>query len=119
MIVVYRQKSGSQRFKPEERLLPACLLLAAAAAAAAANNGDSQKKQKGRMDGWSGDGTWIILGCVWVCGCVGDTHSTEAIAYLWGRERSPTQKEVDYENRSGGGMRDEGEDGWTDGSVYV
>lgn len=51
---------------------------------------------------------------------VGDTSAEAAIAYLWGRERSPTQKEVDYENRSvGGGMRDEREDGWMDGRIGV
>lgn len=105
MIVVYRQRSGSQRFKPEERqtaLLLVVLGAGAGGAAATANNGDSQKKQKGRMDGWRGDGT-----CVWVVGvCV-----TQAASIACG-EGNPTQKEDDYE--WGMWMGVDGS-GWVDG----
>lgn len=108
MIVVYRQRSGSQRFKPEERQTAFVAGAAGAAAAAAtANNGDSQKKQKGRMDGWRGDGT-----CVWVVGvCVTQAAS---IAW-WGRkETQPRKRTITSGGGCGCGCEWEWMDGWVD-----
>lgn len=94
MIVVYRQRSGSQRFKPEKRQT------GGAGGAAAANNGDSQKKQK-RTDGWM-ERRWHVCGCV----CV-----TQAASIACG-EGNPTQKEVDYDNPFCG-------DGWMGGWEWM
>lgn len=73
MIVVYRQKSGSQRFKPEERLLPAaCYLLLLLLLPTTET---ARKSKNGRMDGWM-EWRWhvdnFLRVCVWwVGGLVG------------------------------------------------
>lgn len=92
MIVVYRQRSGSQRFKPEKRQA------GGAAGGAAANNGDSQKKQK-RTDGWM-ERRWHV------CGCVCDTSG---IHRVWGRKPNPER----------GRLREPILWGWMDGRMRV